>query len=54
MIATARSLDLIQDLRDLGMSTLHLNVTDDTSITACRDQVAQLTQGKLDILVNNA
>lgn len=54
MIATARNLDLIQDLHELGMSTLQLDVTDDLSITSCRDQVAELTQGNLDILVNNA
>lgn len=33
---------------------LQLDVTNETSIVACKDEVVKLTGGKLDILVNNA
>ena len=38
----------------LGMTTLALDVTNAQSIKQCHEQVAQLTGGKLDILINNA
>ncbi len=38
----------------LGMTTLALDVTNETSIKTCHDEVSKLTGGKLDILVNNA
>lgn len=38
----------------MGMSAVQLDVTNQDSITAARDEVANLTGGKLDILVNNA
>jgi NAD(P)-dependent dehydrogenase (short-subunit alcohol dehydrogenase family) len=36
------------------MSTLALDVTNAESIARCRDEVESLTDGKLDILINNA
>ena len=36
------------------MSAVELDVTDAKSIASCRDQVAAITGGKLDILANNA
>jgi hypothetical protein len=41
-------------MADLGMTTLQLDVTKQDSIKACHDEVAKLTGGRLDILVNNA
>lgn len=37
-----------------GMTTMSLDVTSEESIIRCRDEVAELTGGRLDILVNNA
>lgn len=46
---------MLADLADTpGYTCLQLDVTDQSSIDACRDEVVQLTGGKLDILVNNA
>lgn len=41
-------------MADMGMTTLTLDVTKEDSIKACHDEVAKITGGKLDILVNNA
>lgn len=42
------------DLAAMGMSTAQLDVTDKDSIAACKAEVAKMTGGRLDILVNNA
>ncbi len=54
MIATARNLDVLRELGDMGMATLRLDVTDAANVSACKAEVAELTGGRLDILVNNA
>lgn len=54
MIATARRPEVLSDLAAMGMSALALDVTDAESIKRCHDEVANITGGKLDILVNNA
>ena len=54
MIATARRPQLLDELKEQGMTTLELDVTNSQSIEACRNSVADLTGGRLDILVNNA
>lgn len=54
VIATARRPEVMAELAALGMSTLALDVTDAESIKTCHAEVAKLTGGKLDILVNNA
>lgn len=41
-------------MAEMGMSTLALDVTNKESIKTCHEEVAQITGGKLDILVNNA
>jgi 1-acylglycerone phosphate reductase len=45
---------VLSELAAMGMSALALDVTKEDSIKACHDEVATLTGGKLDILVNNA
>lgn len=38
----------------MGLSILALDVTSKQSIDECKSNVEQLTEGRLDILVNNA
>lgn len=38
----------------MGMSAVQLDVTNGDSIRACKAEVANITGGKLDVLVNNA
>lgn len=55
VIATARNPAVLADFAGKpGFTCLQLDVTDEKSIAACRDEVASLTGGSLDILVNNA
>jgi len=54
VIASARRLEVLEDLRALGIETIQLDVTDLDGIKNVRDHVSRLTEGKLDILVNNA
>jgi NADP-dependent 3-hydroxy acid dehydrogenase YdfG len=54
VIASARRVEALADLKALGMDTVLLDVTDTAAITAAKEQVHSLTDGKLDILVNNA
>ncbi len=54
VIATARNPAVLEGMAAPLMTTLQLDVTDAASIARCRDQVAELAGGRLDILVNNA
>ncbi|KAL9485413.1 hypothetical protein ACSS6W_004202 [Trichoderma asperelloides] len=54
VIATARKLESISHLRDTGMTTLSLDVTKPDSVKATEVEVKRITNGKLDVLVNNA
>lgn len=54
VIATARREEVVRLLRNDGMIALPLEVTNQGSITSCVDQVAKITDGQLDILINNA
>lgn len=54
VIATARNPDVLKGLAAMGMSAVQLDVTNQDSINAARDEVSHITGGKLDILVNNA
>lgn len=54
VIATARRPEVLAGLAEMGMSALQLDVTDQDSIEACEKEVATITGGKLDILINNA
>jgi NAD(P)-dependent dehydrogenase (short-subunit alcohol dehydrogenase family) len=51
--ATARREEAIADLRDAGCRTLALDVTDEASMRAAVDRVAE-EQGAVGVLVNNA
>ena len=53
VIATARSLDSLQELEAAGMTTLALDVTDTAAIAQAVD-TAIATHQRIDILVNNA
>ncbi|KAF4998966.1 hypothetical protein FGRMN_2765 [Fusarium graminum] len=54
VFATARSLHTLTNLEAKGIETLVLDVTDPESITNLRDEIQKRTNGKLDILMNNA
>jgi 1-acylglycerone phosphate reductase len=55
VIATARNPSVLADLADRpGYTCLPLDVTSQDSIDRCRDEVARLTRGRLEMLVNNA
>ncbi|KAM3523128.1 hypothetical protein MY4038_008325 [Beauveria bassiana] len=54
VIATARRAEVLDELAAMGMSAVSLDVTSSASIEKCKAQVAEITGGTLDILVNNA
>lgn len=54
VFAGARRLDKMNDLKELGIVTIQLDVTNDESVENFRDQVAKETNGTLDVLINNA
>lgn len=54
VIATARNLNKVQHLKDMGLEVLALDVVNDASIREAVKSVSALTGGKLDVLVNNA
>jgi 1-acylglycerone phosphate reductase len=54
VVATARNPAKLARLATLGIETLTLDVLDSSSITACVAEVSRLTNGRLDMLVNNA
>lgn len=54
VIATARNLSKMSSLKTMGIDTLTLDVVSDASVEAAVDQVSALTDGSLDILINNA
>ena len=55
VFATARNLDSIADLQELGMECFSLVVDDEESVRKCYGEVLQLIEGPgLDYLVNNA
>ena len=41
-------------MEDAGMTGIALDVTSAESIAKCKEEVTELTGGKLDFLVNNA
>jgi hypothetical protein len=51
---TGRRLESMAELAAQGIETLELDVTNDDSVQKAREVTAELTGGKLDILVNNA
>lgn len=54
MFATTRKVEVLDDLKALGIETLALDVTNPASIKAAKLDVESRTGGKLDILFNNA
>ncbi|KAK0636775.1 acylglycerone-phosphate reductase-like protein [Bombardia bombarda] len=54
VIATARRTAVLAEMGALGMSTVALDVTNAESIKTCHAEVAKITGGTLDFLVNNA
>lgn len=55
VFATARTLKRMDHLKDLPDVTLiHLDVTDQASMTAASEQVKAIAGGKLDYLINNS
>ncbi|KAK6219105.1 catabolic L-serine/threonine dehydratase [Pestalotiopsis sp. IQ-011] len=55
VFATARNLSKVEHLRALvGVEIVQLDVADKASVRAAADEVAKLTGGRLDYLVNNA
>ncbi|KAJ4178139.1 hypothetical protein NW755_013416 [Fusarium falciforme] len=54
VFATARSQKTLGNLREKGIETLVLDVTDPDSIRALAVEIASRTQGSLDMLINNA
>jgi len=54
VFAAFRRAETVRELEALGIETVYLDVTDQTSITSARDTVASRTGGKLNVLVNNA
>lgn len=54
VITTSRNVESMEELREMRMSIMALDVTNFKNIRKVRDDVAVLTSGKLDILVNNA
>ncbi|KAJ4197050.1 hypothetical protein NW767_009295 [Fusarium falciforme] len=54
VFATTRSQKTLSNLREKGIETLVLDVTDPDSIRALAVEIASRTQGSLDMLINNA
>jgi hypothetical protein len=54
VFATARNLDTVQHLKELGCEVYKLDVTDEESVQSAVEFVEKRAGGKLGILVNNA
>ena len=54
VFATARNPDSMTDLSNAGIDCLAMDVTETPSLLTAREQIENLTGGKLDILVHNA
>ncbi|KAI1851315.1 hypothetical protein JX265_000451 [Neoarthrinium moseri] len=54
VIASGLNESLLAPLKDMGMDTVPMDVTLESSIENAASQVARLADGKLDILINNA
>ena len=54
VVATARRPEALVELSQMGMNTVVLDINDEKSLQDAKVQVEALTDGKLDILVNNA
>jgi 1-acylglycerone phosphate reductase len=54
VFATARRLEVMSDLQEVGIECLKMDVTDTTSLKKIKEEVEQKTGGTLDVLINNA
>lgn len=54
VFATARSPSKVEHLKEMGLGVVLMEVTDSTSIKKAVEEVRALTEGKLDLLVNNS
>ena len=54
VFATARTLDSMTSLQEVGIECFAMDVTDTISLKAVKEQIQKETDGTLDILVNNA
>lgn len=54
VIASCRGVEDVQKLRKLGVDVVQLDVSDSESIILALPEVLALTQGRLDVLINNA
>ena len=54
VFATARKVDSMTHLQEVGIECLAMDVTDTKSLKAVKEQIEEKTGGTLDILVNNA
>lgn len=45
---------MLRELESMGMSAVQLDVTNQDSLNRAKHDVAQITGGRLDVLVNNA
>ena len=53
VLAAARNVERMTDLKNEGIEIFELDVTSDTAIKALIDKVSSLTSGKLDMLINS-
>ena len=51
--AAARRTELTEDRVQKGGNSIHLDLNDDSSISACVNKILQ-KEGKIDLLINNA
>ncbi|KAF8536611.1 NAD(P)-binding protein [Trichophaea hybrida] len=54
VFAAFRRAETIAELESLGIESVYIDVTDQSSITAAHATISSLTGGKLNVLVNNA
>ncbi|KAL1748284.1 hypothetical protein HDZ31DRAFT_60476 [Schizophyllum fasciatum] len=54
VFATARKVEALSHLAELGMKTLPLDVTSDESVERLKSELSELHVGRLNLLVNNA
>ncbi|CAK7562608.1 MAG: hypothetical protein SEPTF4163_000456 [Sporothrix epigloea] len=54
VIVSARRPEALTELSELGLSTVLLEVNDESSVEAAVESISAITGGKLDCLVNNA
>ncbi|KAK5083528.1 hypothetical protein LTR05_006030 [Lithohypha guttulata] len=54
VIATARDLSKLSETRSAGIEELQLDVTSSESIAKCAESLTKITNGSLDLLINNA